>query len=67
MMSLPEIRQAGFVMAGTYGAVVTDGTDVFILSNNHVLANENDLPLGNTPLESTGKLPSCVRHFPMAS
>src|SRR5205807_324702 len=35
--------QAGFVMAGTYGAVVTDGGSLFILSNNHVLANENDL------------------------
>jgi hypothetical protein len=47
--------QSGFVMAGTYGAVVTDGTDVFILSNNHVLANENDLPLGS-PIFQPGLL-----------
>jgi hypothetical protein len=43
---------AGVVMAGTFGAVVNsvggaDGTR-FILSNNHVLANENALPLGSS-------------------
>src|SRR5262249_30576716 len=36
-------------------AVVTDGKDVFILSNNHVLANENDLPLGS-PIFQPGLL-----------
>ena len=46
---------AGFVMAGTYGAVVTDGTDWFILSNNHVLANENGLPVGS-PIFQPGLL-----------
>lgn len=35
-----------FKMAGTFGAVVTDGTHLYILSNNHVMAHENQLPLG---------------------
>src|SRR5262245_59324396 len=40
-------EQAQFVMAGTFGAVVqADGTR-YILSNNHVLADENNLPLGS--------------------
>lgn len=47
--------EAGFVMAGTYGAVATDGTDWFILSNNHVLANENELPVG-APIFQPGLL-----------
>jgi hypothetical protein len=38
---------AGFVMAGTFGAVVEAGGTRFILSNNHVLANENALPIGS--------------------
>ncbi|MBV8519991.1 MAG: hypothetical protein JO197_21545 [Acidobacteria bacterium] len=33
-------------MAGTFGALVKRGTKLFILSNNHVLANENQLPAG---------------------
>lgn len=32
--------------AGTLGCVVTDGTDNFILSNNHVLARQNLAKLG---------------------
>jgi S1-C subfamily serine protease len=44
-----------FVMAGTFGAVVTDGTDRFILSNNHVLADENRLALGS-PIFQPGLL-----------
>jgi hypothetical protein len=40
--------QAGTVMAGTFGAVVEAGGKRFILSNNHVLANENTLPVGST-------------------
>lgn len=38
----------GFVMAGTFGCLVTDGTRRYILSNNHVLANENALPVGSS-------------------
>jgi hypothetical protein len=34
------------VMAGTFGALVKRGSRRFILSNNHVLANENRLPIG---------------------
>ena len=44
-----------FKMAGTFGAVVTDGTDLFVLSNNHVLADENRLPLGS-PIVQPGPL-----------
>lgn len=36
-----------FVMAGTFGALVKKGEEVFILSNNHVLADENRLPLNS--------------------
>ena len=39
--------QANMVMAGTFGAVVTKDGKRFILSNNHVLADENRLPLGS--------------------
>jgi hypothetical protein len=42
-------------MAGTFGAVVTDGTLRFILSNNHVLADENNLPVGS-PIFQPGLL-----------
>ena len=48
-------QASGFVMAGTLGCVVTDGTSRFILSNNHVLANENALPL-NSPIFQPGLL-----------
>jgi hypothetical protein len=47
--------KAGYVMAGTFGAVVTDGAKRFILSNNHVLADENNLPLG-APIFQPGLL-----------
>ena len=40
--------QSGNIMAGTFGAVVESGGKRFILSNNHVLAHENALPLGST-------------------
>jgi hypothetical protein len=35
-----------FVMAGTFGALVRDAKGVYILSNNHVLADEGQLPRG---------------------
>jgi len=34
------------IMAGTFGALVKDNKGVYILSNNHVLADENRLPVG---------------------
>ncbi len=36
-----------FVMCGTFGAVVRTNTKTFILSNNHVLADENRMPVGS--------------------
>src|SRR5262249_32726203 len=47
----PDLR-----MAGTFGALVRDaGGAVHVLSNNHVLANENRLPLGD-PIFQPGLL-----------
>ena len=34
------------IMAGTFGALVRRGQRLFVLSNNHVLADENRLPIG---------------------
>jgi len=42
-------------MAGTLGALVEAGGIQYILSNNHVLANENALPVG-TPIFQPGLL-----------
>ena len=49
--------QAGELMAGTLGAVVTANGISYILSANHVLANENALPPG-TPIYQPGLLDS---------
>ncbi len=35
-----------FVMAGTFGALVKDKDGLYVLSNNHVVADENRLPPG---------------------
>lgn len=43
------------VMAGTFGAVVKNKTERYILSNNHVLADENRLPVG-APIFQPGLL-----------
>lgn len=48
--------KAGFVMAGTFGALVADKAgNHYVLSNNHVLANENALALGS-PIFQPGLL-----------
>jgi hypothetical protein len=39
------------ITAGTLGARVTDGTNVYILSNNHVLANINQATIGDPILQ----------------
>ena len=44
-----------FTMAGTFGAVVRRGGKSFVLSNNHVLADENKLPIGS-PIFQPGLL-----------
>ena len=36
-----------FVMGGTFGALVRTSSKVYVLSNNHVLADENRLPIGS--------------------
>ena len=40
--------------AGTLGCIVTDGTALYILSNNHVLARENNASLGE-PIVQPGR------------
>ena len=47
--------KAGYVMAGTFGALVQSNSKLCILSNNHVLANENQLPSGS-PIFQPGLL-----------
>jgi S1-C subfamily serine protease len=44
-----------FVMGGTFGALVKTSSRVYILSNNHVLADENRLPIGS-PIFQPGLL-----------
>ena len=39
------------ITAGTLGCWVTDGTDVYALSNNHVYANQNDADKGDNVLQ----------------
>jgi hypothetical protein len=51
----PEGPDEGLLMAGTLGAIVARGGTRFILSNNHVLANENRLPVG-APIYQPGLL-----------
>ena len=63
-------------MAGTFGAVVKKGSDTYVLSNNHVLADENQLPVGalifqqglldggHAPNDQIAKLTSAVQLKP---
>ena len=44
-----------FKMAGTFGALAKKGKKVYVLSNNHVLADENRLPL-DSPIVQPGPL-----------
>ncbi|HYJ05217.1 MAG TPA: hypothetical protein VEX43_08785 [Chthoniobacterales bacterium] len=49
-------------IAGTFGALVRKGNELFILSNNHVLADENRLALGApvfqpSPMDSSAQVP----------
>lgn len=39
------------ITAGTIGCRVTDGTNAYILSNNHVLANSNEAQIGDNILQ----------------
>ena len=46
-----------FTVAGTFGALVKDGKNSYILSNNHVLADQDRLPPGS-PIFQPGLLDS---------
>jgi hypothetical protein len=48
-------KRASWLMAGTLGALAQKGDNLLILSNNHVLADENRLPLGS-PIFQPGLL-----------
>jgi len=39
------------ITAGTIGARVTDGTNVYALSNNHIYANSNEASIGDSALQ----------------
>lgn len=67
-----------FVMAGTFGALVKDSkNDFYILSNNHVIADENQLPVGsdifqpglldggNAAKDQVAKLTKAVQMLPL--
>ncbi|HKO91343.1 MAG TPA: hypothetical protein VJU61_09335, partial [Polyangiaceae bacterium] len=66
--------KAGFVMAGTFGAVVTKDGKTFILSNNHVLAENGQIAIG-APIfqpglldggnEATDQIASLTRFVPI--
>lgn len=43
-----SIGAIGNLENGTLGGLVADDTDIYILSNNHVLAYENTIPLGSS-------------------
>jgi len=40
-----------WISAGTFGCLVRRGSEVFILSNNHVLADSNNAPIGGSILQ----------------
>ena len=50
---------AGECTAGSIGARVTDGVQVYLLSNNHVLAQENEAPLGSEVVQPGPADTSC--------
>jgi hypothetical protein len=50
-----KFPESPMVMAGTFGALVKRGNTRYILSNNHVLADENQLPIGS-PIFQPGLL-----------
>jgi hypothetical protein len=43
--------EVGVCAAGTIGCRLTDGTNVYALSNNHVYADENNAPIGSRVLQ----------------
>ena len=50
-----QVPGGGSIMAGTFGAMVKNASGTYILSNNHVLADENALPVGS-PIFQPGLL-----------
>lgn len=61
------INPRGGCAAGTLGCIVTDGSgNKFILSNNHVMANENNAQVGDNILQpgTYDAVPQCSQTYP---
>jgi hypothetical protein len=54
-----SVGNVGECTAGTIGARVTDGRQVYLLSNNHVLARENAAPIGSDVVQPGPADTSC--------
>jgi hypothetical protein len=70
----PPGPKSGFVMAGTLGAVVTKDGKTFLLSNNHVLAENGQIDVGapifqpgllDSGSEATDQIASMTRFIPI--
>lgn len=55
-----QISPFGADFVGTLGCLVKRGTQLFALSNNHVLADTNTLPIGTQIVQSFGTNPADV-------
>jgi hypothetical protein len=57
-----SVGNVGECTAGSIGARVTDGEHVYLLSNNHVLAQENAAPLGTDVVQPGPADSDCTIH-----
>jgi hypothetical protein len=57
-----SVGNVGECTAGSIGARVTDGEHVYLLSNNHVLAQENAAPLGTDVVQPGPADTACTIH-----
>jgi hypothetical protein len=55
-----QISPLGANFVGTLGCLVRRGTQVFVLSNNHVVADTNRLPIGKEIVQTFGMAPADV-------
>jgi len=55
-----QISPLGADFVGTMGSLVRPGTQLFALSNNHVLVDTNSLPIGTQIVQSFGTNPADV-------
>lgn len=55
-----QVSPAGANFVGTLGCIVRKGSQLFLLSNNHVLADTNQLPVGTGIVQAFGPGPQDV-------